>query len=104
MPTPSRGEVWVVDLGLVAKVRPCLVLNVAIAPQDRVLATLVPHTTAVHGTRFEVSVRASFLRPGAFDAEQLVTIPHTKLVRKLGQLPADQLAPIEEAVRRWLGL
>lgn len=27
-PEPQRGEVWVVDLGLVAKMRPCLVLSV----------------------------------------------------------------------------
>ena len=25
---PSRGDVWLVDLGMVAKVRPCLVLSV----------------------------------------------------------------------------
>ena len=28
MVTPSRGEVWLVDLGLAAKIRPCLVLSV----------------------------------------------------------------------------
>ena len=28
MPEPGRGEVWLVDLGLVAKIRPCLVLSV----------------------------------------------------------------------------
>jgi hypothetical protein len=27
MPRPSRGEVWMVDLGLAAKVRPCLLLT-----------------------------------------------------------------------------
>ena len=28
MGSPSRGEVWLVDLGYAAKVRPCLVLSV----------------------------------------------------------------------------
>ncbi len=55
MPTPRRGEVWLVDLGMVAKVRPCLVLSVPIGPQDRVLATLIGHTTSTRGSQFEVT-------------------------------------------------
>jgi mRNA interferase MazF len=43
MPSPNRGEVWLVDLGLAAKVRPGLVLSVPAGPQDRSLATLVAH-------------------------------------------------------------
>ena len=46
MPSADRGSVWIVDLGMVAKVRPCLVLSVPTDPQDRVLVTLVPHTTS----------------------------------------------------------
>jgi mRNA interferase MazF len=57
----DRGSVWIVDLGMVAKVRPCLVLSVLADPQDRALVTLVPHTTSMRGTRFEVSVQARFL-------------------------------------------
>jgi hypothetical protein len=34
----------------------------------------------------------------------VLTVPQAKLVRKLGDLTADQLASVEEAVRRWLGL
>jgi mRNA interferase MazF len=105
MPGADRGSVWVVDLGMVAKVRPCLVLSVPTDPQDRVLVTLVPHTTSVQGTRFEVAARARFLRKrGVFDAQQVVTVPQAKLVRRLGALAPDQLALVEEAVRRWLGL
>lgn len=105
MPSPNRGEVWIVDLGMVAKIRPCLVLSIPTDPQDRVLMTLVPCTTSLHGTRFEVVVQAPFLRPGGvFDAQQILTVPQVKLVRKLGDLPQDQLALVEEAVRRWLGL
>jgi mRNA interferase MazF len=25
---PKRGEVWLVDLGMVAKIRPCLVISI----------------------------------------------------------------------------
>jgi mRNA interferase MazF len=93
-----------VDLGLAAKVRPCLILSVATDPQDRVLVTVVAHTTSLQGTRFEVDVKTRFLKPGAFDAQQVLTIPQAKLVRKLGDLKADQLAAVEAAVRQWLGL
>ena len=105
MPHADRGSVWIVDLGMAAKVRPCLVLSVPTDPQDRALVTLVPHTTSIQGTRFEVAVQARFLRPGGvFDAQQIVTVPQAKLVRRLGDLPPDQVALVEEAVRRWLGL
>jgi mRNA interferase MazF len=104
MPKADRGSVWIVDLGMAAKVRPCLVLSVPTEPQDRVLVTVVAHTTSVQGTRFEVAVPAPFLKIGAFDAQQVLTVPQVKLVRKLGDLRPDQLAQIEDAVRRWLGL
>ncbi len=105
MPRADRGSVWVVDLGLAGKVRPCLVLSVPTDPQDRVLVTVAPHTTSVQGTRFEVAVRANFLHGGGvFDAQQVLTVPQAKLVRRLGDLPVDQLARVEEAVRSWLAL
>jgi len=104
MPRADRGSVWIVDLGMVAKVRPCLLLSVPTDPQDRVLVTLVPHTTQVHGTRFEIVAKASFLHGGVFDAQQVITIPQVKLIRKLGDLPTGELARVEQAVRRWLGL
>lgn len=105
MPEPRRGEVWLVDLGPVAKIRPCLVLSVpATGPNDRVLVTLVAHTISPRGTDYEVSVPVRFLKPGAFDAQNLVTIPHAKLVRRLGTLSPDQLVEVEDAIRRWLGL
>jgi len=86
-------------------VRPCLVLSVPTGPADRVLVTVVPHTTSVQGTRFEVAVQARSLHAGGvFDAQQVATVPQVKLIRKLGDLPPDQLALVEEAVRRWLGL
>lgn len=103
-PTADRGSVWIVDLGMVAKIRPCLVLSIRTEPLDRVLLTVVPHTTKVHGTRFEVNVETGFLKEGVFDAQQIVTVAQARLVRRLGLLEPKSLASIEDAVRRWLGL
>jgi mRNA interferase MazF len=102
--SPMRGEVWLVDLGMAAKTRPCLILNIPIGESDRVLTTLVPHTTSTRGSRFEVPLRIGFLHSGAFDAQNLVTIPTIKLLRRLGRLAADELTAVENAVRLWLGL
>jgi len=104
MPEPSRGEVWLVDLGYAAKVRPCLVLSLPANIEDRALATTIPHTTSLRGSRFEVKQKIRFLREGGFDAQNLVTIPHAKLIRKLGTLTTSQLSEIEDRVRFWLGL
>ena len=104
MTDPRRGEVWLVDLGMAAKVRPALVISVPASDADRALATLVPHTTSVRGSGFEAALSVPFLKAGAFDAQNLVTIPHAKLLRVLGKLNAQQLAAVETAVRRWLGL
>lgn len=99
-----RGEVWLVDLGLAAKVRPCLVISVEVADTDRALVALVPHTTAVRGTRFESQVPVAFLKAGAFDAQGILSVPHAKLLRRLGALRSEQLVQVEEAVSLWLGL
>lgn len=105
MANPLRGEVWLVDLGLVAKIRPCLVLSVStIGPNDRVLATIVTHTTSPRGSDFEVELPARFLKPGVFVAQNLMSIPHAKLVRRLGVLTPDQMNTVLVVVRKWLGL
>jgi mRNA interferase MazF len=99
-----RGEVWLVDLGYVAKIRPCLVLSGKPLDTDRALVSLIPHTTSPRGTRFEVNLATSFLKPGAFDTQNLVTVSQAKLIRNLGVLSPDELAEIAYAVRTWLGL
>src|SRR5262249_8781089 len=100
----NRGEVWLVDLGLAAKVRPCLVISISTEDQDRDLITLVPNTTSTRGSRFEVDIKAKFLRAGVFDVQNLVTIPEAKLLRKLGALTSAQMSSIEDTIRLWLDL
>lgn len=103
MSKAKRGEVWIVDLGLAAKVRPCLVLSVPASDQERSLVTVVAHTTIPRGGRFEVAVRALFLKAGVFDAQNVVTIPEAKLIKRAGTLRSEDLTLVESAVRAWLG-
>lgn len=104
MATPKRGEVWLVDMGYTAKVRPALVLSVTIEVEERVITTVIPHTTSVRGTRFEAASHVRWLKEGVFDAQGIGTYPTAKLIRKLGNLPADQLAAVEQRVRLLLNL
>ena len=104
MTYPKRGEVWLVDLGLSAKVRPCLVISAPIGDADRALVTLVPHTTSTRGTSFEANTPVSFLKPGAFDAQGIITVPVSHPIRPLGTLREEQMRTIEIAVCRWLQL
>lgn len=46
MTQPNRGEVWLVDLGLAAKVRLCLVLSIPYGEEDRSLVTAIVHKTS----------------------------------------------------------
>jgi mRNA interferase MazF len=104
MKAPDRGEVWLVDLGMAAKVRPGLVISIPASDTDRALVTIVPHTTSPRQSRFEAAVSVPFLRAGVFDAQSVVTIPHARLLRSLGRLTASQLVSVEAVVRSWLGL
>lgn len=102
---PNRGDCWIVDLGMAAKVRPCLIISIpAEDNSDRLLMTIVPHTTSTRGSRFEVAANVQFLKEGAFDVQQPVSVPNAKLVKRIGFLPAEQLTNVEDAISRWLGM
>ena len=103
MPTPRRGEVWMVDLGLAQKVRPALILSIGYADTDRAIVTVIPHTTKVRGSEFEVAASVPFLKAGAFITQSVTTIPAKWVLRRLGVISAEQLSSIEVGVRRWLG-
>jgi len=104
MPNARRGEVWQIDFGIAAKVRPALVLGCDIAEEDRVLVAAVYHTTALRGSRYEVPMRVSGLDEGGFDAQSIYTIPAVKLIRRRATLNPGQMKAVEEKVKLWLGL
>ena len=104
MKAPLRGEVYMIDLGMAAKVRPCVVLSVPLEESERSLVTVIPHTTALRNSRFEISVPVRFLRPGAFDTQGIVTVPTVRLMNRLGTLAVDQLRLVERGVCAWLGI
>lgn len=101
---PERGEVWQVDFGVTQKVRPALVIGIPYGDADRALIGVIPHTTAIRGSQFEVVIPARFLAAGAFLVQGLVAIPPKFFLRRLGVLSAGQLLEVERCLARWLGL
>lgn len=95
MAKPNRGEVWLVDMGYAAKVRPALVLSGPVLADERALTTVIPHMTSVRGTRFEISTNVGWLKNGAFDVQGIGTYPTVKLMGKLGDLPEELLGFVE---------
>jgi mRNA interferase MazF len=81
-----------------------LVVSVPFLERERALCVIVPHTTTVIGTRFEVGVRHPALKEGAFDVQQTAAVQAVKFVRRLGALDARQLRVVEQSLAGVLGL
>lgn len=100
---PERGEVWQVDFGIAAKVRPALVISVPYEDADRALIGVVPHTKSTRGSQFEIVVPARFLETGAFLVQGIQAFPPKYFMRRLGVLSPEQLQSVESALFHWLG-
>lgn len=104
MPQAQRGEIWLIDLGMVQKPRPCLVLSIAYLDHERAVVSYVPRTTTLRKTRFEVLHQARGFDAGAFDAQGIGSIPVVKLERRLGAIDPVVVQQVEAAVKLWLKL
>ena len=85
------------------KVRPALVVSVPYGDQDRALITIVPHTTSLRGSEYEIRVDVAFLKPGAFLAQNVATYPNVRAIRKLGALNPRQFDLVFSELLHWLG-
>lgn len=93
-----------VDLGLAAKVRPCLLLTDYPADDELALITVLPHTRSLRGNPWEHAVPKPFLKEGAFHLQQVQSVPAAKLERRLGELNPTEMAVIEQRLRDRLNL
>ncbi len=86
------------DLGLAAKVRPCLILSDYPADEELALVVVVPHTTAVRGNRWELAIAKPFLAGGVFHLQQVQPVSLPRLERKLGTLSTDEFKRVGAAL------
>ena len=104
MPQANPGEVWIADLGLAAKVRPCLLLGDYPKDDELALVIIIPHTTAVRNNRWEVPIPRTFLKTGVFHLQQIQSIPIVRLQRKIGTLTNDELGLVRSKLSELLHL
>ncbi len=110
----KRGEVWFADLGVPRGHEQGGDRPVVILQNDRLNASgvtvIVPLTKALEKARFPVNVLIgdAEIAPGEAASvalcNQLRVIDSTRLRRKLGELPLQRLAEIEEVVAFVLAL
>jgi mRNA interferase MazF len=102
----KRGDVVLVDLGYVAKVRPCVVISIPNADRRRNMSVVAPLTTEIRGGECEVS----FPKPKWLAEESvvnligLVGVDNAKIQRMLGPLPTESLDAMDDVLLRLFGL
>ena len=104
MPAVNPGEVWMIDFGLAAKVRPAVLLTGNPAIDELDLVTVLLHTTALRGNRWELPIPKPFLRAGAFHLQQIQTVSTVKLERRLGALTETEMTLVLDRLAERLNL
>jgi mRNA interferase MazF len=98
------GEIWKVDFGMAAKVRPAVVMSDFPADDELALLLAIPHTTAVRGNRWELNIPKAFLKPGVFHLQQIQPMILPRFESKLGTLNEIEFKQLKAALIRVLRL
>jgi len=103
---PQPGEVWFVDLGMVAKPRPALVLA-AQTDARLALASVVLITTKFENTPYEVTLpRVPWLQEQSYiNAQSIQPVKFPEFIRKApGKFDPRVIGDVETVLKRWLKL
>jgi mRNA interferase MazF len=104
--SPHPGEVWLADLGLAAKTRPVVIVSRHDPDAPRALIIYVPLTTQNRGSKYEVELpRLRFLKAESVaNVQGIASLPLVRFERKLGELPANALNSIRQALAFAIGI
>ena len=104
--SPIPGELYLIDLGMVGKVRPAVVISRDDPNAPRALAICAPLTTENRGSDYEVPLgKLKFLdRESWVNVQGLTSLGHEKLFRRLGRMTTPQMEQIKTALRFALDL
>ena len=103
---PKVGDVWIANLGMVAKTRPVLVLAGTSAANARKLVVVVPLTSQIRGMRGEVPLgHVKWLpKESAVNVQGIASFDPSRLERRLGTCTNDQMDAVKNALRELLEL
>jgi len=105
MPNFSRGDVVLVDLGMMQKVRPCVVVSISNPDQQRNMSVVVPMTTEIRGGECEVS----FPKPAWLKSESVVNVlgvagvDNAKVIKRIASFPEAKFPEVTAKLARLLG-
>jgi len=98
------GEIWRVDFGLAAKVRPALLLSDYPKDEELALLVVIPHPTAIRGNRWELALPKPFLKPGVFHLQQIQPVSLARFDSRLGVLTPEEFESVKQSLVRLLNL
>src|ERR1035437_7184791 len=96
----------VVNLGMAAKVRPCVVVSVGKPDRQRNMSVVLPMTTEIRGGECKIP----FPKPTWLRQESVVNVlgiagvDNAKIERRISVFPADKMSEIESVLKRLFGL
>ena len=101
---PRRGDVYLVALdptlgSEIRKTRPCVVVSPDDLNPSLGTFLVAPMTTGGRAYPFRVACRFHH-REGYVVADQLRTVDHVRLVRRLGRLPRETMAEVLDVLPR----
>ena len=102
---PTNGDIVLVDLGMVAKVRPCLVLC-ANPDSEQTVSLVAPLTSEVRGGESEIPFPKPpwLAKPCVVNLSGLGSVEQHRLQRRLGQFPAERFQAARKVLARMFGL
>ena len=102
---PEAGDIVLVDLGMVAKVRPCLVLC-ASPDSERTVSIVAPLTTEIRGGESEIP----FPKPPWLATQCVVnlsglgSVERHRIQRRLGAFPSGRFADAKKVIAKMFSL
>lgn len=101
-----RGDVVLVDLGFVSKVRPCVVVSISNADSQRNMSVVVPMTTEIRGGECEVE----FPKPPWLKQNSVINllgiagIDNSRIERRLATFLPERMEEVSRGLTRLLSL
>jgi mRNA interferase MazF len=103
--SPKNGDIVLVDLGMAAKVRPCLVIS-ATPDTQRTVSIVAPLTSEVRGGESEVAFPKPpwLAKPCVVNLSGFGSVERHRIQRRLGQFPADRFVEVRKTLVKMLDL
>jgi mRNA interferase MazF len=85
------------------KVRPALVVSVGYGDVDRALIAILPHTTSLRGSQYEIAVNVPFLEDWRVPVAERSDLSERKGDSEIGDAQIRSVQVVFAGLLRWLG-